>query len=132
MKLQYTYLASTIHMMLAVWILFLPNFPRPFGQLEPFFIILTPEALALVFIAASVLPIVALRAEWPANRMIYALGPQQAVLIYGAVGGFFDYMQDGDVRSLVALSWSAPLALFHGFDVWKIIKSREQGGGNGS
>lgn len=117
------YLASTVHAALAAFILLLPDFPRPFGQLEPFFLLLPPGyLLAAVFILASVLPIAARRAGLTDRWMLYALAPQQFLLIYGAAGGLLTFVQEQDTRALVAMSWSAPLALFHGFDVWELIK----------
>lgn len=121
------WIVSVIHILWGLSLLFVPEsyVPRPFGQLEPYFHVLSIKASGLILCATAVLPFfswLTWRGRWPLGLLL-AIIPQQAMLFY-AVGWELDALGESiDGRPWLSFCLQSTLTIFHLTDGWKIVQS---------
>lgn len=109
-------LVSVIHICWGAMLLLLPDFPRPFGALEPYLMTLGETWAGVLLVFSGVLPILAVRWRW-FTCLACATVPQQMVLVWGLGISLVDAITMHDGRSLVAVGYTAPITLFHAHDM---------------
>lgn len=104
-------LVSTVH---ALWgmTLMTQNIPRPFGALEPYFLIAPPFYAGIMLALAGGAPLLAIRAKW-FRCLLCAVVPQQVLLCWALGISMIDVVRDGDVRTLLALCYWVPMTYYH-------------------
>lgn len=95
------------------------HLPRPFGALEPFFLLPYANDL-LVGITLTVCGILPLTASyWP--RGLWCISclmiPQQMILTWGFIIGVTDVVVSHDGRSWYALGYTGILFMFHAWEL---------------
>lgn len=123
-----------IHIWWGVSLLIGIPLPRPFGALEPFFLL--PHAnefvVGLILTVCGLLPLTA--GYWP-NRMwciSCLMVPQQMILGWGLGIGVIDVVVSHDGRSWYALGYTGILFMFHAWElrdefILEIIGKKERG-----
>ncbi len=95
--------------------------PRPFGALEPFFLLPFSNDLIVGFLLlfVGILPLT--YNLWPSKVWCLAclMVPQQMVLAWGLVIGIIDILITHDGRTWYALGYTGPIFMFHAFEMKK-------------
>lgn len=107
-----------IHLWWGVSLLIGIDLPRPFGALEPFFLISSNNMIVgslltivgLLPLIASYLP----RSIWCLSCFMI---PQQLVLFWGFLAGVIDYVYTHDGRSWYALGYTGLLFIAHAWEL---------------
>lgn len=95
------------------------HLPRPFGALEPFFILPFANDLTvgMLLLVCGLLPLTA--SYWPNKLWCISclMVPQQMILLWGFMIGIFDVVSSHDGRSWYALGYTGILFLFHAWEL---------------
>lgn len=134
-QMRIMYLICSIHIWWGMSMLLGLHLPRPFGALEPFFIL--PYAndftIGLLLFGSGFLPLTA--SYWPRNWWCISclMIPQQLILAWGFLIGGVDVVVSYDGRSWYALGYTGTLFFFHSAELcneffYEIVRRKQRRG----
>lgn len=111
--------ATLLHILWGVYLVFFWwRVPQPFGAFEPFYLLVKPFQLGMIFLfIASIAAAKNITPDHPWWLRPALVVPQQIVLVWGLVGGFvLVYHDENADRNLLALCYIFSITVFHTLD----------------
>jgi len=104
-------MVSSIHILWGSSLMFLPV-PRPFGALEPYFVLFSTSGAGAVLTFSGALPLLALHLK-RFRCLLCSVVPQQMLLFWALIISGRDVIETHDHRAVLALCYLLPMTIYH-------------------